>query len=57
MEQMKKQGHLMSEEVGLLPGTFIMPFGKNLPSWSSNFKGRLLLEKKGFKARFMEAGA
>lgn len=46
MEEQRKQGMVNYEDMGIQPGTFIMPFGKNLPSWISNFKGRLKLEKK-----------
>lgn len=43
-------------DVGLLPDTIIMPFGKNKPSWFSNYKDRLRLEKKRLAMRFTEFG-
>ena len=33
------------DDVGLMDGTFIMPSGKRLPSWSGEFKKRWRLEK------------
>ena len=47
----------LPEEVGLIPDTFIMPTGKNLPSWTSNRKARWMIEKKRLKARMTELGA
>lgn len=45
---------LIPDDVGLLPATFIMPFGKNLPGWFGGFKGRWTLEKKRASTRMYE---
>lgn len=44
------------DDVGLMQGTFIMPFGKNLPGWFGDFKGRWKLEKKRAWTRPFEWG-
>lgn len=56
MEEAKRSG-MVPEDVGLLPDTFVMPFGKNLPSWISNLRNRLFIERKRLKTRFTEWGA
>jgi hypothetical protein len=43
-EQMKNIEQ-MPNDVGLIPGTFIMPTGSRLPSFTSNFSERFALEK------------
>jgi protein MBA1 len=43
-EQMKNIEQ-MPNDVGLIPGTFIMPTGSRLPSFASNFSERFALEK------------
>ena len=35
----------LPEDLGLLPETFIMPFGKQRPSWWTNWRQRLKLER------------
>lgn len=42
------------DDIGLLPGTFIMPFGANRPSWTQNFGLRWRFEKTRWKTRFIE---
>lgn len=39
------------DDVGLLPGTFIYPFGKNRPGWFSDFQARWKLWKHWAKTR------
>lgn len=45
------------DDLGLLEGTFIMPFGKNLPSWTKEFKKRWRLERHRAKVKLTEAMA
>lgn len=47
MKQAEREGGL-PEDVGY-QSFFIMPFGRNLPSFTSNPRGRLKLERKRFK--------
>ncbi|KAK4539852.1 hypothetical protein LTR36_010313 [Oleoguttula mirabilis] len=42
------------DDIGLLPDTFIMPRGKNRPSWFSNFGGRWRMERKRMRIRMQE---
>ena len=44
----------MPDDMGLLPDTFVMPFGKNRPSWLSNYMGRMKLERTRFRTRMIE---
>ena len=44
----------MPMDVGLLPGTFIMPSGNRLPSLVYSTKHRLQLEWKRAKERFAD---
>ena len=44
------------DDLGLMQETFIMPFGKNRPSWFANFRGRFRLEKKRLSTRIREIG-
>ncbi|KAL1301579.1 hypothetical protein AAFC00_005812 [Neodothiora populina] len=43
--QESKEALQFPDDIGFLPGTFIMPHGRNLPSIFSNPSGRLALEK------------
>lgn len=54
-EKMLREGNL-PEDMGLIPGTFIMPRSKNRPSWTSNYKDRLKLEKARATTRFTDLG-
>ncbi|KAK5133452.1 hypothetical protein LTR08_007694 [Meristemomyces frigidus] len=45
---------LIPDDMGLLPGTFIMPRGKNRPSWLRDFKGRWRMEKARWWQRAQE---
>ena len=47
----------LPDDVGLLPDTFIMPRGKNKPSWFSDYKGRLRMERKRLYTRIRETGS
>lgn len=42
------------DDIGLIEGTFIMPRGKNRPSWLNNFWMRWKLEKHRAWQRLME---
>ncbi|EMC98549.1 hypothetical protein BAUCODRAFT_32606 [Baudoinia panamericana UAMH 10762] len=48
----KRQG--IGFDIGLIPETFVMPRGKNLPSWFSNSKDRRKLEWARLKLRLKE---
>ena len=52
-EQALRSGQIPND-LGLLPDTFVLPRGKNLPSWFLNFSGRWTMEKKKFKLRAVE---
>lgn len=55
MQQAMREGQI-PDDMGLLPETFVMPRGKNRPSWFSNFRGRWRLEKKRLRTRLSELG-
>lgn len=55
-KQAQKEGTI-PEDIGLLPNTFIMPTGKNLPSWTKNRRGRMKLEKARLWERMQDIGA
>lgn len=60
MERAKQQAlreGKVPNDIGLLPDTVIMPFGKNRPSWFSNYKDRVKLERKRLWMRLTEIGA
>lgn len=42
------------DDLGLIDGTFIMPFGKNRPSWAKDFRGRWQMEKARWWTRVRE---
>ena len=44
-KQMIAKGQI-PDDMGLLPDTFLMPRGRNRPSWFSDFKARWRMEKK-----------
>jgi hypothetical protein len=52
-EQMKNIEQ-MPNDVGLIPGTFIMPTGPRLPSFTSEFSARFALEKHRLWLRIKE---
>ena len=57
MEEQRKammQKGLIPDDVGLLPDTFLMPRGRNRPSWFGEFKGRWRMEKKRWWQRAQE---
>lgn len=43
------------DDIGVLPGTFVMPSGKNKPSWTKDFKNRWRLTKHWLRARMGDA--
>ena len=47
----------LPDDVGLLPDTFIMPRGKNKPTWLSDYKGRIRMERKRLGVRVREIGS
>ncbi len=47
----------LPDDMGLLTGTFIMPYGKNRPSWFTNRKARWKLEKHRWWTRMYEVFA
>ena len=44
----------LPDDVGLLPDTFIMPRGRNKPTWFSDYKVRLRMERKRLYTRIRE---
>lgn len=44
---------MLPDEFGLLPGTFVRPLAKNLPSIWKDYKDRWLMEKTWFRSWFM----
>lgn len=59
VQRQKERAQVMSkggipDDIGLFDGTFIMPFGKNRPSWVSNFKARWRLERHRLRARWSD---
>ncbi|KAK3691001.1 hypothetical protein LTR37_018903 [Vermiconidia calcicola] len=52
--RMLRDEGIPEDAVGIIPGTFIMPFGKNRPSWFDNYKGRMRLERKRWRTRLTE---
>lgn len=52
-QQALREGQIPND-MGLLPDTFIMPRGKNRPSWFGNFKDRWLMEKRRARKRLTE---
>ncbi|KAK5164324.1 uncharacterized protein LTR77_010019 [Saxophila tyrrhenica] len=53
-EQQALAAGQIPDDLGLLPGTFIMPYGKNRPSWTSETRKRWEMEKERWKTRFMD---
>ena len=53
-KQAMRDGSGMMDDMGLLPGTIVMPSWKNRPSWLKNFRGRLKLERKRWWSRGYE---
>lgn len=43
----------MPDDIGLLPGTLVMPTGRNRPAWLGNFRDRWMLEKRRWWTRFV----
>ncbi|KAI7339142.1 hypothetical protein KC315_g1390 [Hortaea werneckii] len=56
LQQAFRSGNI-PDEMGLLPQTFVMPRGKNRPSWFSNFGDRKQMEWTRLKTRMTELGA
>ncbi|KAK5114660.1 hypothetical protein LTR62_002233 [Meristemomyces frigidus] len=57
MKKMKNQALKSGQiphDMGLLPDTFVMPRGTQLPSWFTDFSNRWLLEKKRLRTRALE---
>ena len=44
----------LPDELGLIPDTFIMPRGKNRPSWFKDYQGRMRLERKRLRVRLTD---
>ena len=42
------------DDLGLMEGTFIMPSGRNLPSWTREFKRRWGLERHRVRVKLGE---
>jgi hypothetical protein len=57
MQQKLMDSGEIPDDVGILPGTFIMPVGKNRPSWISNRKDRWKLERMRLWTRMSELWA
>ena len=51
MATLKKE--TLPDEFGLLPGTFVRPLGKNLPTIWKDYRDRLLMEKTWARSWFM----
>ena len=59
LEQAKQQAlreGQIPNDLGLMQDTFVMPFGKNRPSWLKDYKDRWRLEKRRFRLRITEVG-
>ena len=52
-EKAVREGQI-PDDLGLMQNTFIMPTGKNRPSWFSDFKRRWRLERVRWKTRWTE---
>lgn len=50
MKDLKKTD--IPSDLGLLPGTYVRPSGKNLPSWFRRPKTRLKIEWKWIETKF-----
>lgn len=56
MQKAMRDGEI-PEDLGVLPQTFIMPFGSKRPGWIANWKGRLRLERARWWARVQDIGS
>ena len=54
-QQALREGQIPND-LGLMQDTFVMPFGKNRPSWLKDYKDRWRLEKKRLRMRLTEVG-